>query len=67
MPDDPLSVVIQNKLAQLVLIGITSLDGTKTETKRLGPGEKTEAIPLARVSSYTHHLAHLGHVTIRAC
>lgn len=67
MPDPAsTNVVIQNKLQQLVLIGVVTEDGARTETKRLGPGAKTAPLPLARVSSYTHHLAHLGYLTIRA-
>ncbi len=66
MSDSAVYVVIQNKLSQLVTIGLIGADGSTTEAKRLMVGASTEPLPLARVSSHTHHLAHLGYITIRA-
>ncbi len=66
MPENAVNVVVQNKLKQLVVIGVMGGDGVSVETLRLGPGESTDPLPLAHVSSYTHHLAHRGHITIRA-
>jgi hypothetical protein len=56
-------VVIRNKLAQLVTLGITDASGTVREVK-LPPNGVSEAVDADKVSAYTRRLAELGHVKI---
>lgn len=56
-------VVIRNKLAQLVTVGVLDDQGVVREVK-LGPNQISESVDASSLSQYTRRLAELGHVKI---